>query len=204
MTEREKKNMIGKVFRAKGRPLDEEKIRNLAEIAQEADFPSGAVIQDIGLEQKYVYLIIEGIARSYYIDRDGSDITKMFMREYEFAVGESLFLTESLEVFETLEKLKSIRFEAKKLKEIILSDKTLLLFYTEMLEQTVIYKMRREYSLQNMQAMERYLQFREIYGDIEERVSQSVIASYIGIKKESLSRIRRTLKMKSKEPLREY
>ena len=128
----------------------------------------------------------------------------MFMREYEFAVGESLFLTESLEVFETLEKLKSIRFEAKKLKEIILSDKTLLLFYTEMLEQTVIYKMRREYSLQNMQAMERYLQFREIYGDIEERVSQSVIASYIGIKKESLSRIRRTLKMKSKEPFREY
>ena len=103
--------MIGKVFSVKGRPLDEEKIRKLAEIAQEADFPSGAVIQDIGLEQRYVYLIIEGVARSYYIDRDGSDITKMFMREYEFAVGESLFLTESLEVFETLEKLKSIRFE---------------------------------------------------------------------------------------------
>ena len=113
-------------------------------------------------------------------------------------------MTESLEVFETLEKLKSIRFEAKKLKEVVLSDKTLLLFYTEMLEQTVIYKMRREYSLQNMQAMERYLQFREIYGDIEERVSQSVIASYIGIKKESLSRIRRTLRMNSKEPFREH
>ena len=66
--------------------------------------------------------------------------------------------------------------------------------YAGMLEQTVIYKMRREYSLQNMQAMERYLQFREDYRDLLERVPQNVIASYLGIKKESLSRLRRNLR----------
>ena len=80
------------------------------------------------MEQKYLYLITEGIARSYYIDSEGNDITKMFIREEEFAVGESLFLPESLDVFEALENLKSLRFEAKKMKEIIYSDKAALLF----------------------------------------------------------------------------
>lgn len=195
MTEVEKKTIIEKVFKVNEYCLDTEKICDIVEIAQEAYFPAGATIQDIGMEQKYFYLIAEGIARSYYIDLEGNDVTKMFICENEFAVGESLFLPESLEVFEALENLKCLRFDAKKFKEIIFSDKPLTMFYVKMLEQTVIYKMRREYSLQNMRAKERYLQFREIYGDIEERVPQNVIASYLGIKKESLSRIRRDLKI---------
>lgn len=195
MTEPEKRSIIETVFKAKGRLLDGEPVRRMTELAQEVYFPAGASIQDMGIRQKYLYLITEGIARSYYIDPDGNDVTKMFVREGEFAVGESLFLPESLEFFEALENMRSLRFEAKKFREIIFSDKTLTLFYVQMLEQTVVYKMRREYSLQNMRARERYLQFRELYGDIEGRVAQGVIASYLGIKKESLSRIRRDLKM---------
>ena len=194
MTEIEKQNIIGKAFGANGMMPDPEKINHMAKIAQEIYFPAGATIQDMGVEQTYLCLILEGIARSYYIDMEGNDVTKMFMSENEFVMGESLFLPKSLEAFEALENLMGLRFEAKKFKEIILSDKDLIRIYVKMLEQTVIYKMRREYSLQNMQASERYLQFREFYGGIEERVSQSVIASYLGIKKESLSRIRRNLK----------
>lgn len=194
MTEVEKKDMIGKVFKLHGVSPRPESIDNMVKLAKETYFPNGATIQDIGMEQKYLYLVTEGIARSYYIDQDGNDITKMFICEEEFAIGESLFLPESVEVFEALENLKSLRFEAKKFKEIIISDKALLVIYTGMLEQTIIYKMLREYSLQNMKAMERYLQFRENYGNMEERVPQNVIASYLGIKKESLSRLRHNLK----------
>lgn len=194
MTETEKSRIIGGIFNINGVVPDAEKLSDLAKIACQADFPAGGTIQEMGTEQKYLYLILEGVARSYYIDRNGNDVTKMFMREGEFAIGESLFLPESLEVFEALENVKSLRFEAGKFRAILLSDKDLIMVYVKMLEQTVIYKMRREYSLQNMRAKERYLQFREIYGDIEERVSQNVIASYLGIKKESLSRIRRDLK----------
>lgn len=197
MTESEKKNMIGKIFTTHEVSLQPEMIDNIAKLAQEVYFPSGATIQDIGMEQKYLYLVTEGIARSYYIDKDGNDITKMFICKDEFAIGESLFLSESLEVFEALENLKCIRFEAEKIKQIIFSDNDLLMIYAGMLEQTIIYKMRREYSLQNMKAMERYLQFRENYGNMEGRVTQNVIASYLGIKKESLSRLRRNLKNNS-------
>ena len=194
MTEAEKRYTIEKVFKTSGCSPKPETIDQMVKLAREVHFPAGAAIQEIGVEQKYLYLITEGIARSYYIDSEGNEITKMFIREVEFAVGESLFLPESLEVFEALENLKSLRFEAKKMKEIIYSDKAALVSYAGMLEQTVIYKMRREYSLQNMQAMERYLQFREDYRDLLERVPQNVIASYLGIKKESISRLRRNLR----------
>ena len=178
MTEAEKRYTIEKVFKTSGCSPNPETIDQMVKLAREVHFPAGAAIQEIGVEQKYLYLITEGIARSYYIDSEGNDITKMF----------------SLEVFEALENLKSLRFEAKKMKEIIYSDKAALVSYAGMLEQTVIYKMRREYSLQNMQAMERYLQFREDYRDLLERVPQNVIASYLGIKKESISRLRRNLR----------
>ncbi len=195
MTEIEKKKIIKEIFKVNGLFLDIGKLNAMADIAREIYFPAGATIQGISIEQKYFYLVIEGIVRSYYIDLNGNDVTKMFIRENEFAIGESLFLPESFEIFESLENLKALRFEAKKFKEIIYSDKNLMKIYVEKLEQTVIYKMRREYSFQNLQAKERYLEFREMYGDIEERVSQNVIASYLGIKKESLSRIRHNLKV---------
>ena len=165
MTEAEKRYTIEKVFKTSGCSPKPETIDQMVKLAREVHFPAGAAIQEIGVEQKYLYLITEGIARSYYIDSEGNDITKMFIREEEFAV-----------------------------EEIIYSDKAALVSYAGMLEQTVIYKMRREYSLQNMQAMERYLQFREDYRDLLERVPQNVIASYLGIKKESLSRLRRNLR----------
>jgi hypothetical protein len=44
-----------------------------------------------------------------------------------------------------------------------------------------------------MQAKERYLNFANKYPDIEERVKQEYIASYIGITPSSLSRIKRKL-----------
>jgi CRP-like cAMP-binding protein len=44
-----------------------------------------------------------------------------------------------------------------------------------------------------MDATDRYIQFREQYHDIEQRVPQYMIASYLGITKEFLSKIRNKL-----------
>jgi CRP-like cAMP-binding protein len=138
-------------------------------------------------------LILQGMARSYYIDERGNDITKLFMREGDFLIGEALFMEESLEVFEAVEPLKCLRFPTKEYKEILLSDPVLQRLYIAMLEQTIRYKMRREYAFQCLNATERYLEFQKAYPGIEERLPQNLIASYLGIAKESLSRIRKNL-----------
>ena len=133
------------------------------------------------------------MARSYYIDEKGNDTTKLFMRENEFLIGEALFMEESLEVFEAVETMKCLRFDAKTFKDILLSDPVLVRSYIAMLEQTIRYKMRREYAFQCLNATERYLEFQKAYPNIEDRLPQNLIASYLGVTKESLSRIRKNL-----------
>jgi CRP-like cAMP-binding protein len=54
-------------------------------------------------------------------------------------------------------------------------------------------KAEREYELLALDAMERYQRFRARLGEVEARVAQRHVASYLGITPEHLSRLRRQL-----------
>ncbi len=190
---KQKTDAITYLLKRSGLPIDLGSMDQLAAMAQEATFPKQSTILNIGEAQPYLYLILQGMARSYYIDEKGNDITKLFMRENEFLLGEALFMEESLEVFESVESLTCLRFPAKEFKGVLLSDPVLERIYIGMLERTIRYKMRREYAFQCLDATERYLEFQKAYPGIEERLPQNLIASYLGITKESLSRIRKKL-----------
>ena len=190
---KQKTNALSVLFRGAGVSVSPKSMDAIASIAQETAFPKQAVILDIGEKQNYLYLILQGMARSYYIDEKGNDITKLFMRENEFLIGEALFMEESLEVFQAVESMKCLRFDAKAFKQVFLSDPVLEKVYIATLEETIRYKMRREYAFQCLSATERYLEFQKAYPGIEERLPQNLIASYLGITKESLSRIRKNL-----------
>lgn len=106
-------------------------------------------------------------------------------------LGEALFMEESVEVFETVEDVLGLRFCLDKLKAILLSSPETMRGYIALLEQTIIFKMNREYNFQCLNATERYHAFRKTYPGIEDMLPQNLIASYLGIAKEYLSRIRK-------------
>ena len=190
---KQKTDALTYLFGRSGVPFSQEIINSLANLAQEVFFDKQERILGIGEKLSYLYIILQGMARSYYIDEKGNDITKLFIRENEFLIGEALFMEESLEVFEAVEPLKCLRFDAKAFKSILMSDPIFEQMYIATLERTIRYKMRREYAFQCMNATERYLQFLKEYPNIEDRLPQNLIASYLGITKESLSRIRKKL-----------
>lgn len=173
--------------------ITDEVLEQLVSISQEVTFHKQQMILNIGEKQRYVYLIVSGIARSYYIDNNGSDRTKMFIHENEFLIGEALFMDESLEVFEAIEELVCLQFDAIEIKKILMENQELEKLYISILEDTLRYKMRREYNFQCMNATQRYLEFKKTYPYIEKRIPQNLIASYLGIAKESLSRIRKNI-----------
>lgn len=90
--------------------------------------------------QSFVYLIREGIARSYGTDGEGNNIVKNFMLEGDVLVGESLFSDTSTEPFDTLEDLYCLRFKAEEFRQIILADPHLMYFYIAILEDTLRYE----------------------------------------------------------------
>lgn len=85
----DKQASIQKLF--KNINLDEDTLLKIESFGEMKSFPKTTTILNIGETQNYVYLIIKGLARSYYIDEKGNDITKLFMKENEILMGEASF-----------------------------------------------------------------------------------------------------------------
>ncbi|MBQ3692977.1 MAG: Crp/Fnr family transcriptional regulator [Clostridia bacterium] len=178
-----------------GKTASEESILKVANGGILKTFKKGELILGIGERMTTVYYILNGLARSYYIDNDGNDITKAFLCENSFCVIESFFTNEpSCQSFEAIENMTVLEYDADVLKSVIFALPELKELYIKMLEETIVYKMRRESSFQLESATERYLNFKKMMPNIENRVKQSYIASYLGITPVSLSRIKRALR----------
>ncbi|WP_066718467.1 Crp/Fnr family transcriptional regulator [Clostridium sp. Marseille-P299] len=194
MTLDEKHEIIKSVFSNSKGTISKNTIEQILKISNAVRFNKNEMILNMFEEQNVIYLIISGIVRSYYLDKNGNDVTKSFIKENEFCIGESLFTNDkSPQGFEALENILCLKFKAFELKDLILQDEILTRTYIEYLEKYLIYKMEREWGFQMLNATERYIKFRNNYSEIDKRVNQSYIASYLGITPESLSRIRRTV-----------
>lgn len=141
------------------------------------------------------FLLLSGIVRGYYLDREGNDITHIFILENQ--LHRASFLTsEKPHVcnFEALEDCVALHVNMRLLADATLESPALLRSYVHELEQALSRKIMRETSLIAQSATERYLALLRDYPGIEARVSQAHIASYLGIKPASLSRIRRVIR----------
>ena len=147
-----------------------------------------------------VGIVMNGIVRSYYVDGDGNDITQFFAREGSFCMDEGMMgFDEILKMWEAIEEVTVMMFDVKRMKELIYSSEKLKNLWIELLEGGMRYKMYREGGFLTENATERYLKFRRNYPDLAGRVQQRYIATYLGIKPESLSRIRAMLKENEQE-----
>ena len=187
---------INKIFdKYLSKTASEENILKIANAGKPKTFKKGELILGIGERMNKVYYILDGLARSYYIDNNGNDVTKAFLCEYNFCILESFFTNEpSCQSFEAIENMTVLEYNADELKTMIFAVPELKELYIKMLENTIVYKMRRESSFQLESAAERYLNLKKLLPNIEDRVKQSYIASYLGITPVSLSRIRRALR----------
>lgn len=149
-----------------------------------------------GEKPQQIALIESGILRIYCIDRDGNEITKVFAGENKIvSLYYNLILgNESDYYVEALEDTELYIINYQEILEELNNNLWLLRFIKKCLEDALIYKEQRELSFLSDTAKERYCKFLEEYRELEERVNQSYIASYLGIVPESLSRIRRSLR----------
>lgn len=140
-----------------------------------------------------IYFIEQGIGRSYYLKKDGKEITQWFFDKGEFMTSADSFFkqTASLYYLEVLEDatIYSISFEKM---EILLAkyhhmEKFIRLLSIEIFAK-IVHKLN---SIQFQTSKERYNYMISEFPNIVYRVSLGHIASYLGMTQETLSRIRR-------------
>lgn len=149
---------------------------------------AGDIPQSLGYVKK-------GLLRYYYLDNKGNEFTKGFFAEDNIVVSYSALLENRASYF-SIEALEDTEVELVKFKTFQKGfDHThwYLSATLALVQRAYCIKEERERQLLLFNAEERYKSFHNRFPGLDKRIKQHYIASYLGIKPESLSRIRKKM-----------
>jgi len=149
---------------------------------------------------RYENFVLSGCLKTFYIDNEGQEHIVMFAIENWWTADLGSFVTQSpadLNV-QCLENSELVQVHYNDLQQLYIDIPKLERFFRIIIQKAFVSAQKRIINNFSLPAMDRYLQFREQYPQIEQRVPQYMIASYLGITKEFLSKIRSQLIMQKK------
>jgi len=143
---------------------------------------------------KHVGFIVKGLMR-YYINHDGEDKTYAFAQENNFVCNNESFIpqTPSTKIIQALEDCEILQISYEDLKIFYKSIRQGERFGRLVIEQVFIQTLQDLSSFYTDTPENRYWQFIKKHPDLQQRISQYHIASYVGVKPQSLSRIRKRI-----------
>jgi CRP-like cAMP-binding protein len=141
---------------------------------------------------KYESFVLAGCLKTFYIDNEGQEHIVMFAIENWWTADLGSFITQTpadLNV-QCLENSELVQIHHNDLQQLYLDVPKLERFFRIIIQKAFVASQQRIVRNFSLPARDRYIQFREQYPEIEQRVPQYMIASYLGITKEFLSKIR--------------
>lgn len=151
----------------------------------------GELLQKQGEVSSRAFYVKKGLLKSYIIDAKGKEHIFMFASEgWIIADVESQEFKSPAELFiDCIEAAEVFVFERSMLTALDLT-KDQLKINAELLARRVAVLQRRVLLLMSASALQRYERFLETYPQLPNRIPQKMIASYLGITPEALSKIR--------------
>ncbi|MBS1659906.1 MAG: Crp/Fnr family transcriptional regulator [Bacteroidetes bacterium] len=152
----------------------------------------GDFLLQAGVTCKHLYFIDTGLVR-YFLDNKGEEITYNFAREGQFVCDFISFLgkSPSEKSIQCLEPTTLLVISYPDLQQFYAKIKEGEKFGRLCIESFYTSSILQVKSLYADQPGKRYLNFLEAHSDIQQRIPQYYIASYVGVKPQSLSRIRK-------------
>lgn len=181
---------------------DQEILNQLLEQCKRKSYKKGSFLIFSGDLCESIFFVEKGLLRQYSIDNKGKEHILQFAPE-----GWLLNDRESM----SLKKGSKFNIEALEDTEVFILDQAIMdkleqeipefsAFNKDLLNNHIRQLQNRVNLLLSATAEERYLSFVKMYPDILLRVPQWMVASYLGITPESLSRVRKELASKNFKP----
>jgi CRP-like cAMP-binding protein len=154
--------------------------------------PKKTHLLSIGEICDFEAFVLKGIGISYFIHENGSKVILSFASESWWLIDIESFhrQTPSKMCIETIEEMELLCLSHKDKEELLQSIPKLERMYRLMLQNHLVNYQQRLLANIAHSGKERYQAFIEKYPDVMKRVPQHLIASYLGITAEFLSRIR--------------
>lgn len=175
--------------------IPEDKIEELISISKFETIELNEYYIRAGETPKKFGFVISGLFRYFYISDRGYEFTKGIIIEHNFISSYSAMKSNLPSHFfiEALEKSEVLTIPYNKWQQLLKTDVYWMNLLLRFVEKGFAIKEKRERDLLLLNAETRYLNFLKEYPDMEDRISQVIIASYLGIQPESLSRIRKNI-----------
>lgn len=149
--------------------------------------------------QKEIGFVYSGLIRAFYIDHNGNEISVNFIRENRYATHYSAFITQTRSKyhFQCIEPTVLVTITYRHIQEGYEKFPILERYGRLVAEEVLKTQQQRIEGFLFENAETRYLEFVKENPDLFNRVSLSHLASFLGIERQSLSRIRKKLAQRS-------
>lgn len=170
-------------------------LRKILENFELKTYDKSTVIHPQGKTSNHLRFIEKGLIRVYTIGESGKESTIQIGIENMWVNDHYSFITQtpSKNQIEALEETSILQIQRQDLEFLYKKLPVMESFMRLKMEQSYIRLYNRIYHQMNDSAEERYLTFKNTYGHIESRVPQYIIASYLNLTPEHLSKVRRIL-----------
>ena len=144
---------------------------------------------------KFSGFIISGCTKTFFIDDEGQEHVIMFSIEDWWASDMGSFISQKPADFnvQCLENTEIIQLSWSNQDELLQEVPKLERFFRIIVERAFVSSQKRIVRNLSLNAKQRYLYFISQYPQLEQRIPQYLIASYLGITKEFLSKIKKEL-----------
>jgi CRP-like cAMP-binding protein len=159
------------------------------------EYDKNELVFKSGEVQKNIGFLCQGLLRKYYINHKGNKITISFISEKGYATDYPSFIRQvpSKYYIECLEPSIIVTMSYEKLQEAYQKHKDSEMYGRLIAEKVLTRETDRVESFLFDTTEERYLSFIDQNKNIYNRISLTHLASYLGIERQSLSRIRSKL-----------
>ncbi|RXP45857.1 Crp/Fnr family transcriptional regulator [Lutibacter sp. HS1-25] len=173
---------------------EEEEIFLLSKITYRKYLKGQYIVQQ-GDVCKLECFIISGCTKTFYMDDKGQEHIVMFAIEDWWTSDMGSFITQTPADFnvQCLENTELIQFTYDVKEELYLKIPKIERFYRKIVERALAASQKRITNSFSLTAKEQYVNFRDLYPKLDQRIPQYMVASYLGITKEFLSKIKSQL-----------
>ena len=176
--------------------LNKQQIDLVLSKVEEHTIEKDAYFSEAGKIPRAVAFVLDGIFRVCYFNKEGEEITKYFIDENNFAVDINSYGygVPSSEYIQAVVKTKILVFHKSTLDELSETIVPWDSMISKIISKALIEKVSRISPMMAEDAKTRYIEFLNRFPTLANRVPLNHLASYIGITKSSLSRIRREIR----------
>lgn len=157
--------------------------------------PKNNIAEEENKIPRHLYFITEGFMRLFYYDDNGDEVTTLIASPNRFITSFLDFIHQkkSKENLECITDCEFYQIERSKMLELIDKNENFKKFSLVIFEQAIATNQIRANDFATLTADLRYKKLMEQQPEIIQNVPIQYIASYLGIKPQSLSRIRKQL-----------